>query len=629
LVIGNKDYPKVGNLKNPINDAISMTKALEALGFEVIQRNNSDYRSFMIAISDFKNKLSNSDVAFLYYSGHGASFGGQNYLLPTDADISCLEQIEAQGIGLNRILGEIAAKEVKTSFVVLDACRNIPKQLYVCDNSKKDLFTNKGLLKPSNNPRGSLIIFATEEGNTADDNLNANNGLFTESLLRYLTLPDLSIRNIMDKASIQVEEQSMGKQSPSSYDKIRGDFYFVVSDKDQASPTIKPQEPEKVLPKPVAKPEVPTSGEIFERAEQAFEKKNYIEAISYYEQAANVGNSEAMNTLGYMYQTATGVTKNTKKAKSWYEQSYSQSNQKAAYNLGYIYEFGVEVMADLGQAKSYYQKSCDWGDANGCERVKYLSKSEKPVVPSTQLIKYMDLPFAEMVYIPGGTFKMGNTHKKGFDNEKPLHSVMLDGFYMGKYEVTQRQWESIMGSNPSYFKDCPDCPVEQVSWHDIQEFLMKLSSRTGSNYRLPTEAEWEYAAGGGSNDRTRFGNGMDILESSGANFEASEVNPYSRVGEYRRMTIKVGSFKSNGLGIYDMTGNVLEWCSNWYEGYISGISENPAGPAKGTSRVLRGGSWNCTPQFSRVAYRSYNSPENHSNNIGFRVVLSQETGRQY
>ena len=226
---------------------------------------------YIIFLFNFEKKDQN--ITFLYYSGHGASFGGQNYLLPTDADISCLEQIEAQGIGLNRILGEIAAKEVKTSFVVLDACRNIPKQLYVCDNSKKDLFTNKGLLKPSNNPRGSLIIFATEEGNTADDNLNANNGLFTESLLRYLTLPDLSIRNIMDKAAINVEEQSMGKQSPSSYDKIRGDFYFVVSDKDQPSPTIKPQEPEKVLPKPVAKPEVLTSGEIFERAEQAFEKK--------------------------------------------------------------------------------------------------------------------------------------------------------------------------------------------------------------------------------------------------------------------------------------------------------------------------------------------------------------------
>jgi formylglycine-generating enzyme required for sulfatase activity len=167
-----------------------------------------------------------------------------------------------------------------------------------------------------------------------------------------------------------------------------------------------------------------------------------------------------------------------------------------------MYEFGVEV--NIIKAKEYYQKSCDWGDANGCERLKHLSKSEKPVVSSTQLIKYMDLPFAEMAYIQGGTFEMGDTRNEGSKDEKPVHTVKLDGFYMGKYEVTQRQWESIMGSNPSYFKDCPDCPVEQVSWEDVQEFLKKLNSKTGSKYRLPTEAEWEYAAGGGASNRTRF-----------------------------------------------------------------------------------------------------------------------------
>ncbi len=257
------------------------------------------------------------------------------------------------------------------------------------------------------------------------------------------------------------------------------------------------------------------------------------------------------------------------------------------------------------------------------------------VLPKTLAKKFLDLPFAEMAYIQGGTFEMGDTRNEGFVSEKPVHTVKLDGFYMGKYEVTQRQWveimngspkwESIMNNHPSQFKDCADCPVEGVSWNDVEDFLEKLNLRTGSNYRLPTEAEWEYAAGGGSNNRTRFGNGMDILESSNANFDASakHVTSYSRAGEHREKPIKVGSFRSNGLGLYDMTGNVWEWCSDWKGEYSSGISENPAGPATGTYRVLRGGSWFNFPQNSRVAYRYHYSPDYRFYNFGFRVVLSQ------
>jgi formylglycine-generating enzyme required for sulfatase activity len=492
LVVGNKDYQSIGSLKNPINDANDMTKALQDLGFEVIKGTNVDFRGFMKSISDFKNKLSSSDIAFFYYSGHGASYNGQSYLLPTDADISCLEEIEYKGVSLTRILGEVGIKGVKNSFVILDACRNLPN-IVMCDKSKRDLFTTKGLIRPNNNPSGSIVVYATKEGQTADDNPNSRNGLFTGSFLKYLTIPNLSIRSILDKTSIEVVKQSNNSQSPGRYEEIFGDFYFVVSDKDQPSPTIKPQEPEKVLPKTFA-------------------------------------------------------------------------------------------------------------------------------------TKYLDLPFADMAYIPGGTFEMGDTRNEGEEDEKPVHTVKLDGFYMGKYEVTQRQWKSIMGSNPSMFKDCSDCPVEQVSWEDVQEFLKKLNSLMRSNYRLPTEAEWEYAAGGGASSRTRFGNGADILESSGANFyaKADAIKDYSRAGEYRGKMTKVGSFRSNGLGLYDMIGNVFEWCSDWYGGYSSGSSINPTGSATGIDRVLRGGSWNCNSQDSRVAYRYGSSPAYRDLNNGFRIVLSQQ-----
>jgi formylglycine-generating enzyme required for sulfatase activity/uncharacterized caspase-like protein len=614
LVIGNKNYQQVSKLINPVNDAEDMGKSLTKLGFDVTILTNADDGGMKKGFREFIAKVQPGDVALFYYSGHGISFGGKNYLLPVDVSINCLGEIEDYK-HVESLVQALDSRGVRNSFVFLDACRNLP-DVKPCPSDTRDIIMGKGLVKPSYNPSGSMIVYSTAEGSVADDNPKSRNGLFTGELLKHLTIPNLTLRQILDRTKRGVEQVSNRGQSPARYDNLSDEFIFVIQQEDPpANNTVPKQQTEPT------KPEVFTSLELYKRGEQAFEKKNYIEAISYYEQAVSSGNSEAMNALGYMYQTGTGVTKDTKQAKSWYERSYSLSNNKAAYNLGYMYEFGVEV--NIIKAKEYYQKSCDWGDANGCERLKHLSKSEKPVVSSTQLIKYMDLPFAEMAYIQGGTFEMGDTRNEGSKDEKPVHTVKLDGFYMGKYEVTQRQWESIMGSNPSYFKDCPDCPVEQVSWEDVQEFLKKLNSKTGSKYRLPTEAEWEYAAGGGASNRTRFGNGMNILESSGANFDATNVKPYSRKGVYRRKTIKVGSFKSNGLGLYDMSGNVFEWCNDWYGDYASSPSTNPTGPVSGSNRVFRGGSWNGNPSSILVAYRYGNTPGCRYYSIGFRVVSPQ------
>ncbi|MFN8348801.1 MAG: SUMF1/EgtB/PvdO family nonheme iron enzyme [Spirosomataceae bacterium] len=251
--------------------------------------------------------------------------------------------------------------------------------------------------------------------------------------------------------------------------------------------------------------------------------------------------------------------------------------------------------------------------------------SERPNVLGKGTKSFLDLPFADMAYVEGGTFQMGDTRNEGETDEKPVHSVTVSSFYMSKYEITQRQWESVMGSNPSYFKDCADCPVERVSWEDVQVFLGKLNVRTGGNYRLPTEAEWEYAAGGGSNNRTRFGNGKDVLDATEANFnaEVEHKKSYSITGEYRVKTVKVGSFRSNGLGLYDMTGNVLEWCSDWYGAYSSGSQSNPTGSATGSNRVFRGGSWRNYPAFSRLSYRYGTAPLYRDNDLGFRVVSFQ------
>ncbi len=224
----------------------------------------------------------------------------------------------------------------------------------------------------------------------------------------------------------------------------------------------------------------------------------------------------------------------------------------------------------------------------------------------------------EMVAVRGGSFTMGCTsEKKGdcYPREKPSHSVTVSDFYMGKYAVTQAQWHSIMGNNPSYFSGCDSCPVEQVNWYDVQVFLEKLNQKTGKTYRLPTEAEWEYAAKGGAQSKG--------YRYAGSN-NVKKVAWYTKNSDYK--THPVGVKMPNELGIYDMNGNVWEWCNDWYSDsyYSSSPSINPQGPSSGSGRVQRGGSWRMAAAVTRVTFRSFidTEPTNRSFDLGFRLVLS-------
>ena len=223
----------------------------------------------------------------------------------------------------------------------------------------------------------------------------------------------------------------------------------------------------------------------------------------------------------------------------------------------------------------------------------------------------------EMVYVKGGTFTMGATAEQGSDaysDEKPTHSVTLSDFYIGKYEVTQAQWRAVMGSNPSNFQG-DNLPVENVSWNDVQEFIKKLNAQTGKKFRLPTEAEWEYAARGGNQSKG--------YKYSGSN-SISEVAWYD--DNSRSKTHPVGQKAPNELGIYDMSGNVWEWCQDWYSSsaYSSSSHNNPTGPSSGSNRVLRGGSWDNAASHSRVSDRGNNSPDDRFNRGGFRLVCLPE-----
>jgi formylglycine-generating enzyme required for sulfatase activity len=224
----------------------------------------------------------------------------------------------------------------------------------------------------------------------------------------------------------------------------------------------------------------------------------------------------------------------------------------------------------------------------------------------------------EMVYVKGGCYRMGDSSS--------AHEVCVNDFYIGKYEVTQGQWQAVMGTNPSYFKNCGDnCPVEQVSWNDAQEFIGKLNQRITplnpplskgggkGGYRLPTEAEWEYAARSGGKREEWAGTSS---ESDLGDYAWYDKNSGSK-------THPVGQKKPNGLGLYDMSGNVWEWVQDWYGDYSSGSQNNPTGPSNGTSRVLRGGSWLDLAVSARSAFRFWFEPVNRYCDLGFRLARTK------
>ncbi|AUT00516.1 peptidase C14 [Nostoc sp. CENA543] len=237
----------------------------------------------------------------------------------------------------------------------------------------------------------------------------------------------------------------------------------------------------------------------------------------------------------------------------------------------------------------------------------------------------------EMVQIPGGTFMMGSPEGEGHDNEKPQHQVTVPGFFMGKYPVTQEQYQAVMGgsnilqkiignkNNPSYFKG-DKRPVEQVSWDDAVEFCQKLSQKTGKTYRLPSEAEWEYACRAGTTTPFYFG---ETITTDLVNYDGNYPYGAATKGKYRKETTNVGIFSPNAFGLYDMCGNIWEWCQDVYNNGYQGAPTDSSAWLAGSNnniKLLRGGSWNNNARNCRSANRNRNARANRNNNVGFRVV---------
>jgi len=476
------------------------------------------------------------------------------------------------------VLARMEESGAALSLVILDACRDSPLPPEGRTTASRGL----GRMEA---PSGSLVAFATAPGRTADENRAGRNGLYTQYLLRAIETPGLRLEDVFQQVRRDVERASNRRQSPEEISKLTSAFFFRPAVGVAAAPAVVP-----ALPGPPAAQGGGVSLADLERDRQA--------------------------------RQAWGA---------WQQRMQADFDRIA----------GFQGAADL-RAQAWQRFIAAWGDDNPTsgddERVRdqaqqrlaaaqrevqaqRMAVASSPAVPGTVGVGSAPAPgqtfkdcaeCPEMVVIPAGRFLMGSRLGEAgrFADEGPQRWVDVPRFAMGKHEVTQGQWEAVMGSNPSWFKACGlDCPVDNVSWSDAQEFARRLSHRTGRAYRLPSEAEWEYAARAGTTTAYFWG---DRFDDQRANIGSG--------------TVAIGRYKANAFGLHDMHGNVREWVQDvWYDGYAGAPGD---GSARITGvdpswRVIRGGSWVNLPGALRSSFRTRNPQGIRDDYTGLRIARTE------
>jgi|694.fasta_scaffold02553_12 formylglycine-generating enzyme required for sulfatase activity len=691
LVIGNGGYQRpdiLPKLSNPTHDAEDIAKALRGFGFEVIERKDQSLEGMNSAIAEFSRKIGNSDAALFYFAGHGLQVKGQNYLIPVDANIETEARVQYVSVNVNQVLDEMDSAKSRVNIVMLDACRNNPI------SGKFRSGASRGLAAPSSQPKGTVIVYATDPGNVAADG-EGRNGLFTSGLLAAFKGSDLSLAGVLLRASAEVERGSDQKQTPyingpatlqqsfqfaggtqvaaltpqfsgaRTREQIEDELWDAIKDTDQpnvleeylkqypkgryiAQAKVKLAGLKSAAGKPAVSPAptfaAPMKAEnpedaLWSAVEKGNSADDYDAYLGQYPKGKYVALAkqrkqklmEAAASEARQRQTDTwnaAETGNSEESYGAYLKAYPSGQyavlaqnriKKLQADAGAKAEQDAWKKADAGNDKAAvqgYLSQYPAGRYAAAARLK-LAQIEKEEAagprPGQTFKDCADCP--EMVVIPAGSFEMGGDKR---DNEKPVHTVRIGrSFAIGRTEVTQGQWRAVMGSSPSQFSSCGDtCPVEQVSWNDAKEFINRLNAKTGKQYRLPSEAEWEYACRAGGRHEYC---GSDSVDSAG--WYGAYATP---VGNSAKTTNPAGRKQANAWGLYDMSGNVWEWVEDcWHDNYNGAPSDGSAstsGCSGEVRRVLRGGSWYLTPDFLRAALRNNSPPDYRFNSLGFRVA---------
>lgn len=627
LIIGNSGYQHVARLANPGNDAKLMGEALKGIGFELVggqaQLDISDGEAMKRLIQRFGEMIRGGGVGLFYYSGHGLQVDGKNYLVPTGANVATKTQIKYQLVDADFIMDEMAASSTKVNVVILDACRNNP----FGDRGLREV---KAGLASVIAPTGTLVAYSTAPGKTATDG-SGRNSPYTAALAKYIKSPGMRIEDVFIRVNRDVAKSTGGEQSPWKSDNLTDVFclHGACGAPVASLPTSSPVYTSAPLPK-ISAPPKPGSGSLdlsdidadaAARAKAEAEQAR-LDAAARKEWAARL---KAMLSDFAKVQTVekSGQYTPEHKAKAWEKllAAYSDKNPYTDQDQTLRSKAQTQQSHWEAEARRLADAQAASLAAAQAKKQQMLAMAKVPSQPpnagaplkapvGTSGQTWRDPATGmEFVWVPGGTFEMGcgSWTSECYSDEKPVHSVRLSGFWLGKFEVTQGQWQRVMGNNPSYFKKGDSYPVEQVSWDDAKEFISKLNAQGSAKFRLPTEAEWEYAArSGGKPEKYAGGNDVASVAWYGSNSGSS--------------THAVGTKAPNGLGLYDMSGNVWEWCEDVFASYSSSSQDDPVVTGGGSSRVYRGGGWYNEPRSVRAANRNYYTPVYRVLNLGFRLA---------
>ena len=586
LVIGNAEYAE-NELANPVGDAALIKETLEGLGFDevVLAKNLETLPAMVRAVRLFGERLLPNDLAFFYYSGHGLQAPGgdrgetRNYLLPTGYDWETTKaDVEFAALSFERVRRMLGKAQLRV--MVLDACRKYKL-------GKSD---GGGGLAATAAARGELIAYATEADAVATDEGDGA-GIYAQELREALRQRGVEVKEVFQNVMESVSAKTKGTQHPVYVPMINGRLYL------NGQPSVVPHPPKLGGGERLPQPDVVS------------------------------GNGSGTGGGGVVRPPpeVPGWKRDWQELKDIEDPALKGAVEK------YIEKYKAEAEADVlvEMAKGLLAK---------------LERLENP--PRLAGSSWKSPSGMEFAWIPAGRFVMGSPDgEEGRDGDEVQHEVRIsEGFWMGRYEVTQGEWEAVMGANPSLIKACgPRCPVEQVSWFDAEEFIRRLNRReagSGYEYRLPTEAEWEYAARAGSTGATPegelrilgernvpvldgqawYGGNAGVTYASGRDCSAWEETQYE-VG--RCGTHPVGLKRGNAWGLYDMLGSVWEWTGDWYGDYPSGTVTDPRGPSTGSERVIRGGGWNGRARRVRSANRGSDSPGHRGSGLGFRLVRTE------
>jgi formylglycine-generating enzyme required for sulfatase activity len=621
LIIGNSSY-KAAPLANPANDAADLAYALEQKGFTVLVRENVSERGLKEAVEIFASHLKKGGVGLFFFAGHGIQLKDQNYLLPTDLGFDNEADISFKSVSAEYVLSRMAEAGNRVNIVILDACRNNPFQ-----QARRSVSRGLGVMSVGKAERGTFIAYATSPGSTAADG-EGRNGLYTKYLLQSLAGGDSDIDKVFGRVRSAVVQETSGDQVPWISSSIVGHFHF-----DPVQDSIAERTPAlKLAPNP----------------EQ--------------EQAAAIVKYDPREERAYWEKIKDG--RNIADFKTYLEKFPSGPRAAYARWMTLKYGSGAAVEVAIRETQGYpiaiqpavvAAPKADLAPLMPPAGVPgSRAGADDPPAPGAEFRDCAECP--PMVTLPAGNFVMGSglNDLMAEPDEQPAHPVQVAAsFAIGKFEVTRGQYAAfVRDSGRSHPPGCNSTrsgrflnnpranwqspgfsqqdsePVVCVSWDDAQAYVSWLAKKTGKPYRLPSEAEWEYAARGGTTGSRYW---ADNSAAAACRFASVADNAFKSVargmqsfpcGDGYTYTAPVGRYAANAFGLHDMLGNVWEWVEDcWNQGY-AGAPKGAEARLTGTCevRVFRGGAWNSKPASVRTAYRDRDTRDERHENLGFRVV---------